>query len=185
MTLPLLLAGGLVSCQAPAAQTIATPNANMPAQPANSIRSFFPNVTTIQEERAPLRLRGVGEALTIRSFRFQAAEPGAFWRNGFRCGAVVEGVDVQAITTIGEGWTETLSCDRLVDGALLAGRNATCLVLIYYARTPNGAGRTAVVLKRSKGGNAWHVDEPEMERLSLVSEPTTVGSIRSKLQCRL
>lgn len=177
-----VLLAALISCQAPAAETTVT-SPKAAEQGAIDLRRLFPNATTIGEQAPVLRLPDAGQVLIVRSIRFEPRSPDTPLRNAFRCAVVIEGGGArQAIVTIGEGWTETLSCDDFIEGDLVPNRNGTArLVLIYATRSPNAEGRTAVILTRRLNTPAWSVDERVMERLSEASEPASVKSVKAAL----
>lgn len=175
-----LLLALVSACQAPAAETRADP----PQQPANEARPLFPNSLSIRETSPPQTLRQGSLSLTLRSYRFEPAKPDTGARNAFRCGVLIDegNGQSQALTTIGApGWTETLSCDTLIESGLTSGTGAQQhLVLIYGTRSPNAEGRTAVVLTRV--GSGWAVNEEVMQRLSENGRSASLEKVRVTLK---
>jgi hypothetical protein len=168
----------LASCQAAAV-------APSPAREAG-LRALFPPSLAFQASAPPVRLRGLGgPELVVHPVRFEPEEPDTLLRNAYRCGVVIEqGGRTQALTTVGApGWTETVSCDGLVESGLVPGPDGGArVVLIYATRSPNAEGRTAVVLTRDAQG--WAIDETWMERLAEASEPPTLVNVRARLAAR-
>lgn len=182
MILRAALLATLVSCQAPAAKTGAERAPETAEQPAADPRSLFPNAAGIEERSPPLRLRDAKDALIVRSFRFEPAVQDTPLRNAYRCGVVIEGDGTpQPLVTIGEGWTETVSCDGLVEGDVANGPQGTShLLLIYATRSPNEAGRTAIVLVRERH-EPWTIDEQAVERVNASDRVPSLASVRAAL----
>jgi hypothetical protein len=176
-----LLAGTQISCTADA-----RPDAALPIADASDLATAkrLLAASSIWKDKGPLQLRTDRGLLTLESFRFEPAESDGLARTGLRCGIVISsGTERVAVTTIGDGWTETLSCGGLVEvAAFLRCSGQPRIVMIYKASTPNGLGRVAVVLKRTSG-QAWLVDEHKMEQLSLASQPPTMPILMRGLSC--
>ena len=112
-----------------------------------------------------------GRTVELSSWRFEPAPGRSEMRNTYWCGVGVEG---QALTVIGVGQTEAVSCDGVAEaGALPGGR----IGLIYRTSSPNAESLTAVVL--TKAGAAWAIDERATERLQAVSPPTLAAMRRA------
>ena len=128
----------------------------------------------VRLDRAPqaVTLDG-GRMVELSSWRFEPAPGRSELRNTYWCGVGVEG---QALTVIGVGHTETVSCDGMADaGAVPGGR----IGLIYRTSSPNAQSLTAVVVVKAEG--AWAIDEPATERLLAIS-PATVDAMRKVIQ---
>jgi hypothetical protein len=111
-----------------------------------------------------------GTKVELSSWRFEPAPGRSKARNTYWCGVAVDG---EALTVIGVGLTETVSCDGLADaGALPKGR----IGLIYRTSSPNAQSLTSVIL--TKVGGTWAVDGGATKRLFTLSPPTLAAMRR-------
>lgn len=139
--------------------------------PAASLPASFPDAAgPARPDRAAQALVLTdGRKAELSSWRFEPAPGRSEARNTYWCGVQLDG---QALTAIGVGATEAVSCDGLAAaGAVSKGR----IGLIYRTSSPNADSLTAVVL--TPAGGAWAVDEDATERL-LETSPATLAALR-------
>lgn len=154
------------------APAVVKPAASAPAAAPPAV--FADAAGPARPDHAPqaLVLTG-GRKATLSSWRFEPAPGRSEARDTYWCGVQLDG---QALTVIGVGVTEAVSCDGLAAaGAVSKGR----IGLIYRTSSPNADSLTAVVL--APAGGAWAVDEDLTERLSETS-PATLAALRKAVE---
>jgi hypothetical protein len=111
-----------------------------------------------------------GRNVELSSWRFEPAPGRSAARDSYWCGVALEG---QALTVIGVGPTESVSCAGLAEvGPLPKGR----IGLIYRTTSPNADSLSAVVL--TKTGSVWSLDERATERLLVASPPNLPAMLK-------
>jgi hypothetical protein len=163
------------------------PASSSKAQPAiPEAQRLFPDAGSgFAADGRQVTLRPDGTVpVTLRSYRFEPIPGRAETLNAFWCGLVLDSGNgaSQAIVTIGSGFSETLSCDRLVESAAMppAG-NVPRLGLIYATRSPNASGRTPLVLRWDEANRRWAIDEPLSTELDDRLDPRTLARMRAML----
>ncbi len=94
--------------------------------------------------------------------------------NGFRCGLVFKSEgNEQALVTVGEGITEVLSCDGVIEIGQLKlnsyGNSSSHLGLIYGYRSPNTSFNGGLVVSYDADKQSWYVNE-ELSSDDIISE---------------
>ena len=187
----LLLSGILGACQASDEAKPHQSPQSIRAEDADTI-SVFENLfpakpqTLRIETSSEVTVSTVSRSFIVSSVRFEPEN--TYLHNSFSCGLVFtdETGKQQALITVGEGVTEVLSCNGLVEFGPVYTNSAAAishtdrLGLIYNYQSPNASFKGGLVVSYNKKDRVWYVDEL-LSTEEVVSEQASSLAILQKL----
>lgn len=89
----------------------------------------------------------------------------------------------QRLVLIGEGYTEAVSCGRLLAfGRLPSPRGTWRIGFLYRAYSPNATVTQPVVIRRDAAGGRWTVDDELSQAISERGQLVSIPAIRAWLR---
>lgn len=151
----------LISCGSSLA---ASPAAQGAVAGANAAFPVDPSRTEATEVGRARRMRAAGApTVTLTPVRFLSEGRDHRTPGTAACGVTLRGPDgkEQSLVTVGQAWTEKLSCDGLVEaGPVRTARGQPPrIALIYRTSSPPGRSRTPVVLAWVAETARWAPEE--------------------------